>query len=66
VRIFPENLTWRTSSWSQMSDCVEVADSKTVILVRDTKNRSRVMLSFPHTTWENFINAVQTDSIILR
>lgn len=63
--VFQVNLTWRVSSWSAGGNCVEVAESKTAILVRDTKDRSRGILSFPSTAWEDFIRAVQTDSITL-
>jgi hypothetical protein len=59
-------VTWRVSSRSNGTACIEVAKSETAILVRDTKNRDRAILSFPSTAWEDFINAVQTNSITLR
>lgn len=63
---FPEVLIWRVSSWSAGGNCIEVATVESVIHVRDTKNRSRGLLSFPSAAWEGFIRAVQTDSITFR
>jgi Domain of unknown function (DUF397) len=61
---FSAGLIWRVSSWSAGSNCIEVAGDKTAILVRDTKNRSRAILSFSPTVWADFVEAVQADSII--
>jgi hypothetical protein len=66
MHIFPEVLSWRVSSQSAGGNCVEVATKKSVTHVRDTKNRSRGLLSFPSTAWEDFIRAVQTDSITFK
>lgn len=61
-----KSVTWRVSSKSNGTNCIEVGDSDTAILVRDTKNRGRGMLSFPSAAWANFIETIQTDSISLR
>lgn len=61
--VCPENLEWRTSSWTGGSNCVEVANNSAVVFVRDTKNRSQRMLAFPSASWEDFVRAVQTESI---
>ena len=50
---------WRKSSFSESGNCVEIADNKTAILVRDTKNRDRTMLSFSCIAWEDFIGAIK-------
>jgi hypothetical protein len=64
--VSPEDVKWQVSSWSGGTNCVEVASNKVAIHVRDTKNRNQGILSFPATAWEDFIRAVQTDSITLR
>ena len=61
MHTFPEVLIWRVSSRSAGGNCIEVAGRKSVMYVRDTKNRSRGLLSFPATAWEDFIRAVQAE-----
>ena len=63
MHTFQEVPIWRVSSWSAGGNCIEVANRKSVIHVRDTKDRSRGLLSFPAVAWEDFIRAVQTDDI---
>jgi hypothetical protein len=62
----PMDISWRVSSWSKNGNCVEVANSEVAVLIRDTKNRSGRVLSFPIATWENFIKTVQADNTGLR
>lgn len=47
---------WRKSSYSNANggDCVEVANVQDVIAVRDTKNRTGTVLSFPAHAWRTF------------
>jgi Domain of unknown function (DUF397) len=66
MRTFPEFPIWRVSSWSAGGNCIEVANRKNVIYVRDTKNRSQGMLSFTAAAWENFIRALQAESITFK
>lgn len=66
MRTFPEVSIWRVSSWSAGGNCIEVANRKSVIHVRDTKDRSKGLLSFPAVAWEEFTRAVQTDSITFK
>jgi hypothetical protein len=66
VHTFPEVSIWRVSSWSAGGNCIEVANKKSVIHVRDTKNRSRGLLSFPPVAWKEFIRTVQADSITFK
>ena len=62
----PMAVVWRVSSRSNGTACIEVGKSETAILVRDTKNRGRGVLTLPFTAWEDFIKTIQTDSISLR
>jgi len=53
---------WRKSSYSGPGDgdsCVEIANSRTHIAVRDTKARSRAILTFPAPTFTAFLNALK-------
>ena len=49
-------LSWRksTRSGNNGGDCVEVADTARVVLVRDTKDRGGAVLSIPATAWQAF------------
>jgi uncharacterized protein DUF397 len=62
----PTDISWRVSSWSKNGNCVEIASSDVTVLIRDTKNRSGRVLSFPIIAWENFIKTVQADNSGLR
>lgn len=62
-----ETTTWRTSSASGTTgECVEVAISTDVILVRDSKNRTGPMLIFPKGAWLRFISDVCREGIVQR
>lgn len=52
-----EGLTWRKSTHSGegQSDCVEVAHSDRLTLVRDSKNPSGPRIAFPSATWQAFL-----------
>ena len=49
--------TWRKSSHSgsEGGSCIEVADTASLILVRDTTNRDGGTLAFGAATWERFL-----------
>ena len=51
-----DSAIWRKSSYSGGSggDCVEVADTETIVLVRDTKDRDGGTLAFAADAWEAF------------
>lgn len=51
--------TWRKSSYSagNAGNCVEVADTSTGALVRDTQNRALGHLSFPAEEWRALLGA---------
>ena len=46
---------WRTSSYSNIGgECVEVAASRGVVGVRDTKDRAGGVLAFSPAAWQRF------------
>jgi hypothetical protein len=50
-----QDLGWRKASYSNGSgDCVEVADTARVVLVRDTTDRDGRTLTFSAAAWERF------------
>lgn len=54
---------WRKSSYSgggQGAACVEVADRRAHIAVRDTKDRTNATLTFPTTAFAPFLEALKT------
>ncbi|MEY9214308.1 DUF397 domain-containing protein [Thermobifida halotolerans] len=62
MHVFPDGARWRTSSYTQQQNCVEVADAPGVTAVRDTKNREQGSLLFSSTEWRAFIDAVKRDT----
>lgn len=52
-------LSFRKSSYSQTSNCVEVAKNGAAY-VRDSKDNKSPILSFSADSWTSFINAVPT------
>jgi hypothetical protein len=58
----PSVFGWRKSSFSESGNCVEVAHNKAAVVVRDTKNRNRSILSFSFTAWEDFVRTIKTTS----
>lgn len=52
---------WRKSSYSDGNggNCVEVADSRGTVLVRDTTDRDGAMLTVSGATWERFTAAIR-------
>ncbi|MDS1270543.1 DUF397 domain-containing protein [Lipingzhangella sp. LS1_29] len=50
---------WRTSSYTQQQNCVEVADTPGVTAVRDTKYREHGHLLFSTAEWRSFVEAVK-------
>lgn len=52
--------TWRKSRHSgNTSNCVEIACGDSLVLVRDSRNRSDVMLSFDPGQWSVFLGVVR-------
>ncbi|MFC5666624.1 DUF397 domain-containing protein [Kitasatospora misakiensis] len=54
---------WRKSSYSNNGgNCVEIApDLPGIVPVRDSKDPSGPVLTFPTSAWRAFVTAVQTD-----
>ncbi|WP_329221161.1 DUF397 domain-containing protein [Streptomyces sp. NBC_01485] len=47
---------WRTSTYTKSDSCVEVADNDAQkVMVRDTKDRGRGVLSVPPAPWAGFV-----------
>ncbi|MFD5191465.1 DUF397 domain-containing protein [Streptomyces sp. NPDC058357] len=60
----PTKLTWRTSSYSSGNgQCVEVADVRGAVPVRDSKAMSGPVLVFGTDTWAAFVDGVREDRI---
>jgi hypothetical protein len=53
------NATWRTSSHSQSTNCVEVVLAPTSVAVRDSQNRGGPMLTFAPARWIEFVAAAK-------
>lgn len=53
-------LAWRKSSVSQgQGNCVEVASGESSVMVRDSRDRSGVMLSFDPEQWTGFLGSLR-------
>ncbi|MET9567196.1 DUF397 domain-containing protein [Streptomyces tauricus] len=56
----PRTPNWRTSSYTETQNCVEVADNDlTIVMVRDTKARGRGTIQFHRTTWAAFVECTR-------
>ncbi|MEU3015876.1 DUF397 domain-containing protein [Nocardiopsis sp. NPDC007018] len=51
-------LTFRTSSYTQQQNCVEVADIPGASAVRDTQNREHGHLLFSATEWQAALSTI--------
>jgi Domain of unknown function (DUF397) len=54
-----DQVSWRTSTFSNGSNCVEVAFTTQGVLVRDSKNRDGAALSISHRAWRDFTTAAR-------
>jgi len=51
---------WRTASYTGGNgNCVEVADTTRVVMVRDTKDRGGGTLAFPADAWQRFTSKLK-------
>jgi hypothetical protein len=50
---------WRKSSLSHQNGCVEIAQVKGHILVRDSKHKQGPVLVFTPTEWRSFLGGVR-------
>ena len=56
---------WRKSSYSGGGDgnaCVEIADRRTRIAIRDSKDPARAILCFPTEAFTTFVEALKDDA----
>jgi hypothetical protein len=53
--------SWRKSTYSDANggNCVEVADSAHLVLIRDTTNRDGITLSIPANAWRRFATSLR-------
>ncbi|GAA4680269.1 DUF397 domain-containing protein [Phytohabitans rumicis] len=49
------HIHWKTSSRSQNTNCVEVADSGSTVAMRDSKDRGGPILIFAKERWLDFV-----------
>jgi hypothetical protein len=54
-------LTWRRSSVCDDSNCVEVALTSKVVMVRDSMDRGGKLLTFSHPEWGTFLRHVRNN-----
>jgi hypothetical protein len=59
-------LTWRKSSYSTSNggNCIEVANTSHVIVVRDSKNPGDAALTFTRSNWRAFINHAKAGTAV--
>lgn len=52
---------WRKSSYSSNGggNCVEVADTTGVVMVRDTTDRDRLVLTVSASAWQRFTTSIK-------
>jgi hypothetical protein len=55
-----EQPTWRKASYCASGQCVEVAQRKGVILLRDSKDPHSLVLSYTAEAWREFAYAVKS------
>jgi hypothetical protein len=57
------NLAWRKSTYSGgEGNCVETANDAASVVVRDTQDRTGVVLRFSADAWRRFADHVKTDA----
>jgi hypothetical protein len=54
---------WRKSTYSDADHCVEVADVPGGVLVRDTKDRTRVPVRYTVEVWNSFVQGVKAGEL---
>jgi hypothetical protein len=57
----PDQLTWRTSSYSGSNggNCIEVAAAVNTVAVRDSKDQGGAVLAFGPRDWQRFAGQVK-------
>lgn len=59
----PTSATWRTSSYTggNGGNCVEIGNADRAVVIRDTKNRKGVVLTFGPKAFREFVASVKQD-----
>ena len=57
--------TWKKSSYSNATGCVEVRRTDSGVQVRDSKNRSGPVLDFNDNEWNAFLNGVANGEFVI-
>ncbi|WP_405817364.1 DUF397 domain-containing protein [Streptomyces sp. NBC_01390] len=60
-----QSLNWRKSTYSSGAEgntCVEIADQRTRIAIRDSKDPAHGSLTFPPRAFTTFIEVLKADS----
>lgn len=60
---FPDGAQWRTSSYTQQQNCVEVAEAPGRAAVRDSKHPDAGHLEFGAAEWRAFVEAVKRNQL---
>jgi len=55
-------ITWRTSSYTDTGECIEVGQFAAECLVRDSKDREGPQLAFSLRAWAAFTRQASSDS----
>jgi Domain of unknown function (DUF397) len=57
---FPVSPVWRKSSYSQVGECVKVANlSRGLVAVRDSKDPAAPVLTYTAAQWRSFLSAAR-------
>jgi hypothetical protein len=57
------SISWRISSWSNGTNCIEVASQRQSVHIRDSRTRDGNTLSFATSAWQEFTEGIQRNSI---
>ena len=57
---------WRTSSFSDQNECVEVSISDDVVRVRNSRDRTRPFLAFEAADWSSFTAGIRRGEFAAR
>jgi len=58
-----EPLTWKTSTYTDTTSCVEWARPTASVLVRDTKCRERARVAITRSAWTGFVDWAKTATV---
>lgn len=61
-----DGLKWFRSSKCDAGSCVEIAALDTAILIRDSAEPRRALLTVGHDTWQDFVSALRVGAFDVR